>query len=343
MTTTTATVTVNADGTAILDLADGQPLLLHTDSLDEARKQSIAMIIGHARSAGQTVTVLARDPDAEHLLEILPDGTVSPAPTHTMSPGRSAFAPPDDDPCTTSAAATPQAPPAAEGPTSNPVLPAEPTPPAHTATPGQGPAQRHTPVVLLPPEPPATPASNTRSRAWPLAAAGAVGMGTAAALWLWPHGSTAPTMSTAPTAPTASAASNADTAPTPAPEAITLGATTTARSEAPRPVRLSRPVTPVAWDGAATWQARRDRRTAAQPPTGWTQQVTGAPASPTNPYGQTGAPTGRAPAAPSRPDVVINPDPAPEVVLKPDPAPPAPKQPAGPALPDQPANPINPD
>ena len=341
MTTTTATVTVNADGTAVLDLADGQPLPLHADSLDEARKQSIAMVIGHARSTGQPVTVLARDPDAEHLLEILPDGTVRPAPTHTMSPVRSAFAPPDD-PGTTSAAAAPQAPPAAEGPTSDPVLPAAPMPPGQTASPGQDLAQRHTPVVLLPPEPPATPAGNTRSRAWPLAAAGAVALGTAAVLWLWPHGSTAPTMSTAPTAPTASAASNADTAPTPMPAASTLGATT-ARSKAPRPVRLSRPVTPVVWDGAATWQARRDRRTAAQPPTGWTQQVTGAPASPTNPYGQTGAPTGRAPAAPSRPDVVINPDPAPEVVLKPDPAPPAPKQPAGPALPDQPANPINPD
>ena len=90
----TATVTVTGDGDAVLDLRDGAPRQLHTGSLDAARKQAIAAVAAHARDTGQPVTVWARDPDAEHLLEVLPDGTVRPAP----APARSPFAPPEPAP-----------------------------------------------------------------------------------------------------------------------------------------------------------------------------------------------------------------------------------------------------
>ena len=317
MTTTTATVTVSADGTAVLDLADGQPLPLplHADSIDEARRQSIAMVMGHARSTGQAVTVLARDPDAEHLLEILPDGTVRPAPTPTTPPAGSAFAPPDD----------PAATPTAEGPDINPVPPAAPTPPPQAGGTSQDPAQPRTAAVLLPPAPPAAPAVNTRRRAWPLAAVGAVGLGTAAALWLWSHGSTAPTMSTAQTAPTTSDVSNADTAPTPMLDGATLGVTAAARSTAPRPKPMPGTATPVSWNSAAAWQEQRDRKAAALP-----AQATAAPALPA-PAAQPATPTNPAPAVagparqqppatrPSRPhtsppSVTVYPDP----VIQPD-------------------------
>lgn len=120
--------------------------------------------------------------------------------------------------------------------------------------------------------------------------------------------------------------------PTPAPVAIdagTLGVTTAARSASPRPVPLPVAVAPVAWNSAATWQQRRLRQ-ASWPVTTWTAAPSAQVAPVPEASGISTAPTSRAPAAapPTRPQVIINPDPAAAAPRR------APKQPAGPAMPD---------
>ncbi len=206
------------------------------------------------------------------------------------------------------------------------VHPAEPAPAAQR---GQGSA---------PSSSAGPPIAGRPRRRWPLvAAAAATGLAVSAALWL------SPAATTPETAPTVSAPGTA-AARRPAPvtvDADTLGVTAAARSAAPRPVPLPVLVAPVAWNGAAAWQEQRTRQ-AARPVTTWTAgpgpsgQLTPVPAA----SGTSTAPTSRAPAAappPTRPQVIINPDPAAAAPR------PAPTQPAGPAMPDQPTNPINPN
>lgn len=182
------------------------------------------------------------------------------------------------------------------------------------------------------------PTAGRQRRRWPLVAAvAATGLAVSAALWLRP----AANDSAVTTAGTASTAPGTAAAPTPAPVAVpadTLGVTTAARSASPRPVPLPVAVAPVAWNSAATWQQRRLRQ-ASWPVTTWTAAPSAQVAPVPEASGISTAPTSRAPAAapPTRPQVIINPDPAAAAPRR------APQRPAGPAMPDQPANPDNPN
>ena len=178
----------------------------------------------------------------------------------------------------------------------------------------------------------APPPTGRLRRRWTLVtAAVATGLAVSTALWLRPAQDT----SAGPTAQTAAVA------PSPAPVAIdadTLGVIAAARSAAPRPVPLPVSVNRIGWNGAAVWQERRTRQ-ATQPVTTWTAGPNTQAAPVPWASGTSTAPTSRAPAAvpPTRPQVIINPEPAPAASR------PAQKQPAGPAMPDQPTNPTNPN
>ena len=103
------TVEARADGTGTMDLG-GVTSTVTADSMDQARRQLLHLVAGHARSTGHAVTVLARDPHEEHLLRVAPDGQVEPieapgAPEPDPEPAHTAGAAPAVD------ATTPAAPP----------------------------------------------------------------------------------------------------------------------------------------------------------------------------------------------------------------------------------------
>lgn len=77
---TTATITVTPDGTAVVDL-DGQNYQLTAPGIEQARTQAMALALDHARTSAQPVLIIAKDPHAQHLLEVHPDGTIRPART----------------------------------------------------------------------------------------------------------------------------------------------------------------------------------------------------------------------------------------------------------------------
>ena len=70
--------TVNPDGTGVVTLDDQPPAHVTTNSVEEARRALLGLVIDHARRTGQPVEVIARDPDAEHRLSVSPDGSVQP-------------------------------------------------------------------------------------------------------------------------------------------------------------------------------------------------------------------------------------------------------------------------
>lgn len=301
----TATVTVTGDGDAVLDLRDGAPRQLRTGSLDAARKQAIAAVAAHARDTGQPVTVWARDPDAEHLLEVLPDGTVRPAP----APARSPFAPPEPAPE-----------PAAEA-TAPAETDSEPVPAVVDAPP------RAEGVLILPPlAQPAPAAATPRRRGAAVAvltvmAAAVGGLG----VWQpWAASQTAePALSVAAattpaTATTPEAVSTVVTVVTPAtPEALATPATVPASTLRLHHLTVGAP----AWTQATGWEARRlARQRAAQQQARqtWTAP-TPAPANGAPAPAQAPAPVYR---APSNPAPAAKPAPAaepPSVRIYPDP------------------------
>ena len=71
------TVEARADGTGTMELG-GIISTVTAGSMDQARRQLLHLVAGHARSTGHAVTVLARDPHEEHLLRVAPDGEVEP-------------------------------------------------------------------------------------------------------------------------------------------------------------------------------------------------------------------------------------------------------------------------
>ena len=279
--TATATATVTGDGSVIVELDGQPPHQLKADDQSQARHQAVELVIAYARHIGQPVTLLARDSDTSHLLQIHPDGTVHPAET---------------------------APAAQHGPGSAPSSSAGP------------------------------PMSGRPRRSWPLvAAAAATALAVSAALWLRPAADN-------PAVPTPESSTAPVTAadPTPAPGAVdadTLGAAVAARSAVPHTVPLPVSVAPVAWNGAAAWQARRTRQAAQQPVATWTATPNARPAPVPAASDTATAPTSRTPATaqPTRPQVIINPDESAAAPRR------APKQPAGPARPDQPSDPTNPN
>lgn len=85
------TATVNADGTAVVDL-DGQIHELTAPSIDQARTRAMALAQDHARTSGQPVLIFAQDLHAQHLLEVHPDGAIRPVhagaePSRGTAPG----------------------------------------------------------------------------------------------------------------------------------------------------------------------------------------------------------------------------------------------------------------
>ncbi len=80
--------TVNPDGTGVVTLDDQPPAHVSTNSVEEARRALLGLVIDHARRTGQPVEVIARDPEAEHRLSVNPDGSVQPitAATPPLTP-----------------------------------------------------------------------------------------------------------------------------------------------------------------------------------------------------------------------------------------------------------------
>lgn len=74
------TVTLNADGTGTVVL-EGTSTDVASGSIDLARKELLSVVIAHAQRTHQVVDLLARDPQAEHMLRVHPDGTVTAGPT----------------------------------------------------------------------------------------------------------------------------------------------------------------------------------------------------------------------------------------------------------------------
>lgn len=74
------TVTLNADGTGTVVL-DGIVTQVASSGIDQARKELLGVVIAHARSTRQVVELLARDPQAEHMLQVHPDGMVTAGST----------------------------------------------------------------------------------------------------------------------------------------------------------------------------------------------------------------------------------------------------------------------
>ncbi|MDQ2826683.1 MAG: ATPase, partial [Actinomycetota bacterium] len=101
------TVEARADGTGTMDL-DGITSTVTADNMDQARRQLLHLVAGHARSTGHAVTVLARDPHEEHLLRVAPDGQVEPieAPREP-EPGHEHDRPAGTVPATAAASAPP--------------------------------------------------------------------------------------------------------------------------------------------------------------------------------------------------------------------------------------------
>lgn len=228
------TATVTADGLAVLEL-DTQRHQLHADSVAAARKQAVALAIDHARTTGQPLTLLARDPGAEHLLEILPDGTVRPAPAEAIP---SPFAPPtdgdphDEHPPITAAAPTD---PAVEVPPTDlavEVLPVRPCQPSGADT---------------------SHAARSHRRGGGVLAAGAaltLAVGAAASLALWqPWHTTTRTALTQPSAAAAPGAAIPAQAVSAAVPATSTGLTIPAVT-----------VRPARWATATEWEARRQAR-----------------------------------------------------------------------------------
>lgn len=54
--------TVNPDGTGVVTLDDQPPAHVTTNSVEEARRALLGLVIDHARRTGQPVEVIARDP-----------------------------------------------------------------------------------------------------------------------------------------------------------------------------------------------------------------------------------------------------------------------------------------
>ena len=75
--------TVNPDGTGVVTLDDQPPAHVSTNSVEEARRALLGLVIDHARRTGQPVEVIARDPDAEHRFSVNPDGSVQPVAAAT--------------------------------------------------------------------------------------------------------------------------------------------------------------------------------------------------------------------------------------------------------------------
>lgn len=74
--------TVNPDGTGVVTLDGQPPAHVNTGNVEDSRRALLGLVIDHARSTGRAVELIARDPEAEHLLIVDPDGTVRPlAPT----------------------------------------------------------------------------------------------------------------------------------------------------------------------------------------------------------------------------------------------------------------------
>lgn len=71
--------TVNPDGTGVVTLDGHPPAHVSTGTVDDARRALLGLVIDHARRTGQVVELIARDPDAEHVLNVDPDGTVRPS------------------------------------------------------------------------------------------------------------------------------------------------------------------------------------------------------------------------------------------------------------------------
>lgn len=86
--------TVNPDGTGVVTLDGQPPAHVQTSSVDEARRALIGMVIDHARRTGQPVEVIARDPEAEHRLNVRPDGSVHPVTATPPAPAAPRPAPP---------------------------------------------------------------------------------------------------------------------------------------------------------------------------------------------------------------------------------------------------------
>ncbi|MGL5929307.1 MAG: AAA family ATPase [Dermatophilaceae bacterium] len=72
------TAVVHPDGTGTLTLGDQEPAHVTAGSVEEARRELLRLVIDHARSVDEPVEVVARDPNAEHHLNVAPDGTVQP-------------------------------------------------------------------------------------------------------------------------------------------------------------------------------------------------------------------------------------------------------------------------
>lgn len=83
--------TVNADGSGSLTIDDEAPQQVATDTMDEARRELLRLVIFRARDTGRAIDITASDPFAQHRLRVHPDGTVRPisepvAPTSAPAP-----------------------------------------------------------------------------------------------------------------------------------------------------------------------------------------------------------------------------------------------------------------